>query len=595
MKLAKPLLAVLVAGVVYLALAHFNLVPSAIVQKAEVPKEVSLPSADTTPAVHDDSVQLVGLPSTTPAAAKGPQMRLNAWAWNAQMGLFYANGGPLTTAGSLMEKHGVRLLINRQDDTEKSKPEQIKFAQELSTTSNPSDGINFVIIMGDGAAQYLAAVNKALVKLGPDYRAEVVGAVGYSRGEDAFMGPEAWKESPEAMKGGLVAGVLRDGDWNIAMSLLGNNGIKNNPDERTWDPDALNWVAADDYLKAADMYIAGYCEDRDVVKDGRKTGEKHHGCVDGVVTWTPGDVNVAKKKGGLVKLLSTKENVYQMPAVVIGIHKWDVTHAKQVQEMLAAAFEGADQIRNFDAALQRAGKASFAIYKEESPSYWVKYYKGGIESDKKGLPLFLGGSLAMNFADNALLFGLAEGSGSSSSLFKATYEGFGNIAAQQYPKLVPSFPKTAEAVNLTFLSALAATMNAKNADTPEFDAGPIAKENVVAARNVSIQFETGKATFTPAAEATLTDLYTKLVVGGALSVEIDGYTDNVGVPAANLDLSQRRAAAVKTWLTTKAPTLFPDARVSVQGHGDAEPVASNATADGRAANRRVKIVLGSKG
>jgi OOP family OmpA-OmpF porin len=152
------------------------------------------------------------------------------------MGLMFANGGPQTTAGSLMEKHGVRLQLTRQDDTEKSKAEQIKFAQSLANGDGGAEGTQFVIIMGDGAAQYIASVNKALSKLGDEYHAEVIGSVGYSRGEDAFMGPAEWKDAPEAAKGGLVAGVLRDGDWNIAQDWLRKNDLKNNPDERTYDP-----------------------------------------------------------------------------------------------------------------------------------------------------------------------------------------------------------------------------------------------------------------------------------------------------------------------------------------------------------------------
>lgn len=588
--------------VVFLIAVHFNLVPGARRQAAEVPKAFELanevPDVDTPVTAGNVALEL---PSTKPAAQHAPVFRMNIWAWNAQMGLILANGGPTTTQGSAMDKHGVSLKITRQDDTNVSQAGQVQFANALTQTSTPSDGVEYVTIMGDGAAAYLQAINTTLKPLGPDYRAEIVGAVGYSRGEDGWWGPQEWKDSVEAMKGGATAGVLRDGDWNIAQYKLANDGIKNNPDEKTWDPDAMNWFAADDYLKAVELYISGYCEDRQVVRNGKITSEpKHHTCVQGVVTWTPGDVNLAKSKGGLVRLLSTKENVYQMPSVIIGIHKWNVGHAKQVQGMLAAAFDGADMIKRYPEALSRAGQASYAIYAEQSAAYWVRYYKGTVERDKTGNPVPLGGSTVMNLGDNLVLFGIAEGTGGiSNSVFKATYEGFGTIASQQYPKLLPTFPRTEEAVNLTFLQALAtaaAPETADNATLETFDTTtePIDKESVVAQKNWQIQFDTGKATFTPAAQTTLEQLYNQLVIGGALQIEIDGHTDNVGNPGANLALSQARAQAVSSYLRQRAGKLFPEGRVNTRGYGDAQPIAPNTTELGRAQNRRVTVVLGTK-
>jgi outer membrane protein OmpA-like peptidoglycan-associated protein len=69
---------------------------------------------------------------------------------------------------------------------------------------------------------------------------------------------------------------------------------------------------------------------------------------------------------------------------------------------------------------------------------------------------------------------------------------------------------------------------------------------------------------------------------------IEGFTDSQGGAAANVDLSQRRAMAVRDALVVQG--VFAD-RLSTHGYGDAHPVASNATAAGRQMNRRVEIVL----
>ncbi|HRL94928.1 MAG TPA: OmpA family protein [Pseudomonas sp.] len=72
------------------------------------------------------------------------------------------------------------------------------------------------------------------------------------------------------------------------------------------------------------------------------------------------------------------------------------------------------------------------------------------------------------------------------------------------------------------------------------------------------------------------------------SIEIVGFTDSTGSRQYNMDLSQRRAQSVATYLTAQG---VDGTRLSTRGAGPDQPIASNATADGRAQNRRVEVNL----
>lgn len=72
-----------------------------------------------------------------------------------------------------------------------------------------------------------------------------------------------------------------------------------------------------------------------------------------------------------------------------------------------------------------------------------------------------------------------------------------------------------------------------------------------------------------------------------VTVSANGYTDSIGSDAYNLRLSERRAQTVKDYLVRKG---IAASRIKTRGFGKANPVASNATAQGRAENRRVELV-----
>lgn len=104
-----------------------------------------------------------------------------------------------------------------------------------------------------------------------------------------------------------------------------------------------------------------------------------------------------------------------------------------------------------------------------------------------------------------------------------------------------------------------------------------------------VLFVTGKAELLPAAQDQLSQVATALKDQGEIKpMTVEGYTDSVGSDTANLKLSQDRANAVRSYLISKG---LPSDKVTAVGKGKANPVAANDTADGRANNRRVEIVV----
>ena len=583
-------------GALLVALLYFGinkLVSSgAVFKKAETPSvllsSIELPTA--TGGTGATAVApLAPLPGTAPAD-KGTPVVWEVMAWNSQMAGMLANGGPRSTMGSSLAANGLDVQIVRQDDTSKMQADLVKNALDLQ--SNPATPGLVVSIMGDGLPAF-SAVQAQLQKAGTSLQL-IPYSVGKSFGEDKLMGPKAWLDNPQAALGKTVACYLRDGDQNIALKWCADNGLKVNPDETTYDPQAVNFMAASDFLAAAEKYILGKPESRTKVVNGKNTGVKVDVAADAVATWTPGDVNIAKQKGGLVSIVSTKDYSNQMPNIMVTTKRWYDAHQPAVQGLMTAFATAGDQVKSHPEALRRAADISAQVYGDQDKpgAYWLKYYKGVSEADRTGDVVELGGSKAFNFSDNLNLFGLNEG---GTNIYAAVYKTFGDVQKRLYPKEMPSYVPLDEMLDLTLLRKLQAQYKGKPlapAEAPQFAAGDEIRRSV-SKRAWNIEFNTGQSTFTPAAQRELSQLFDDLVVAGRLKVAVHGYTDNTGQPQANQQLSETRAQAVAQWLGAKSASAFPQGRVQVYAHGAAEPVASNATEAGRAQNRRVEIVLGN--
>ena len=101
-----------------------------------------------------------------------------------------------------------------------------------------------------------------------------------------------------------------------------------------------------------------------------------------------------------------------------------------------------------------------------------------------------------------------------------------------------------------------------------------------------IQFENGKATIKPKSYQILNDIAKIFIDNPTYMIEVQGHTDNVGKYEYNLDLSERRAQAVRTYLVNKG---VPTERMTAHGYGPDRPIDDNKTKAGRAKNRRVEF------
>lgn len=140
-----------------------------------------------------------------------------------------------------------------------------------------------------------------------------------------------------------------------------------------------------------------------------------------------------------------------------------------------------------------------------------------------------------------------------------------------------------ETYTLTIVEEAAMTQQVEV--TAAWLAEQLAKTGSVALEGIT--FDTGKAVIRAESKAVLDQIGALLATDAALRLEIQGHTDNVGAPTANLTLSQQRAEAVRKYLVDTHGVA--PARLTTAGFGDTRPVAGNGSDEGRAKNRRVEL------
>lgn len=103
-----------------------------------------------------------------------------------------------------------------------------------------------------------------------------------------------------------------------------------------------------------------------------------------------------------------------------------------------------------------------------------------------------------------------------------------------------------------------------------------------------VLFATGESALLPIAQQRLDQVARALIDQGARHLVVEGHTDSRGSPATNQALSLARAQSVRSYLISRG---IPEGQIEASGLGPSRPVAPNDTAENRANNRRVEIVV----
>ncbi|MEJ2053023.1 MAG: OmpA family protein, partial [Calditrichaceae bacterium] len=131
-------------------------------------------------------------------------------------------------------------------------------------------------------------------------------------------------------------------------------------------------------------------------------------------------------------------------------------------------------------------------------------------------------------------------------------------------------------------------LNMERSFSPE-EARVLREDNEIIIRLVGLNFPSAKATIEQKSFALLTKVRNAINAFPKSTISVQGHTDSFGGDVQNLQLSKDRAQAVKQYLMANSKLV--DSQIEVIGYGESKPISTNETVTGRAANRRVDVVI----
>ena len=299
------------------------------------------------------------------------------------------------------------------------------------------------------------------------------------------------------------------------------------------------------------------------------------GQVDAAVVWSPDDADCVQKVSG-AKILQNTKNASQIIAdVFIAKQSFLDANQQEVRQLVEGWLRGAAEINNSDEAKNKAADI-LAV---------------GLGQPKDFCYDAINNVRLRTYGDNINFFGLNPNykGVSGEDLYNKMEIKYGQIGYIQGK--IPSWRMIAAPQFIQQISSLTGPENAAETAAKFTKADEkIKKAKAISTKRVSISFRSGEYQLDENAKYIIDHEFLDIAKAFANArIRIEGNTDNTGSAAVNKTLSYKRAQSVVNYLVTEHG--FDPNRFIVVGNGPNKPVASNATAEGRAKNRRTDFEI----
>jgi len=369
----------------------------------------------------------------------------------------------------------------------------------------------------------------------------------WSRGGDGIVSLSSIK-SIEDLKGKRISCTQFTPSHFLLLYLLAQSGLS--PQDRLAVEKAI--IFTQDAPAAAAMFKAGQ--------------------VDAAVTWEPDLSAAVEARGDQAHVLVSTTAATNIIADTLCARQ-DVIdrYPESIRAFVHGWFQGIEMIK-------RDPASSYAVVGK------------ALKLDSDTVSGMLSGLKLTPYADNAQFYGLSGGKAHYDTLFDTAF------VIWRKKGLVTRPVEARQWADTRFLASLASDYPGVKVEEPKIAAkAPTKDDRAIINKQIQIHFTPGSDEIMPGSFFVLDSLGETMTSFGNTYLRVEGNTDAIGSATKNMDLSERRALAVKNYIVQTFPNIEA-ARFQTIGRGATNPVAPNTSEAGRQLNRRteIKVILATQ-